>query len=69
MKLYCTTCGKDESHRSPRDDQERDWLRKKTGEGYVDDYWICARPWCRRIRKYLDAEPFGGGTVRMPVFD
>ncbi|MEU7154754.1 hypothetical protein AB0B79_26345 [Streptomyces sp. NPDC039022] len=44
-------------------------MRKKTGEGYVDDYWICARPWCRRVRKHLDAEPFGGRTVRMPVFD
>ncbi|MFI2241212.1 hypothetical protein [Streptomyces chrestomyceticus] len=34
----------------------------------MDDYWICARPWRRKIRKDLDAEPFGGRMARMPVF-
>ncbi|MFH8752378.1 hypothetical protein ACH4GK_24290 [Streptomyces rimosus] len=66
--LYCSTCKKEEPHRSPEGEREKQWLRRLTGKGYVDDYWICTRPGCRNIRYRWEGKTFDP-PERMPIFD
>ncbi|MEV7138316.1 hypothetical protein [Streptomyces tauricus] len=60
----CYTCGTDEPHRQPKDDRERNVIRKLAGKqkdnAFVDDYWICVTTDrdCRNIRYAYVAKPF-----------
>ncbi|MFH8404996.1 hypothetical protein ACH4FX_09495 [Streptomyces sp. NPDC018019] len=67
QNLYCSTCKRDEPHRSPEGEREVQWLRDLTGKGYVADYWICTRPGCRNVRHYFKGDTFDP-PARMPVF-
>jgi hypothetical protein len=58
--LACYTCGADQPHRQPRDEREREIIRKLTKKRYVEDYWICATTErdCRNIRYWWSIKPF-----------
>ncbi|TLS42432.1 hypothetical protein FE633_31125 [Streptomyces montanus] len=71
MTYRCYTCGTYEPHRQPRDDRERNVIRKlakkRKGNAFVDDYWICVSRDrdCRNIRYAYDDNPFDP-PVKMP---
>ena len=64
LKTYpCHTCRTYEPHRQPKDDRERDIIRRlaeKKPNAYVHDYWICVTGDrdCRNIRRAGRAKPF-----------
>ncbi|MEU2739329.1 hypothetical protein ABZ656_29165 [Streptomyces sp. NPDC007095] len=64
MTYPCYTCGSYQPHRQPRDDRERNIIRKLANlqkpNAYVDDYWICGRTDfdCRNIRTASRVKPF-----------
>jgi len=59
----CYTCGTYEPHRQPKDDRERNVIRKLENlkaNAYVEHYWICVTGDrdCRNIRSAGRVRPF-----------
>ncbi len=60
----CVTCNSDEEHR-PLTDSEKDWLKKKTGRKYVDEFLVCMAAGCRNLRTGSNKRPFKS-HLRLP---
>ncbi|WP_369236686.1 hypothetical protein AB5J56_29360 [Streptomyces sp. R21] len=53
-KMYCETCGHDETHRTLTK-TEQDKLRNSTGRKYIGDFFVCD---CGTLRTGLSSNPF-----------
>ncbi|WP_328898679.1 MULTISPECIES: hypothetical protein [unclassified Streptomyces] len=63
--LFCYTCDSREMHR-PLADDEKSWLRGKTGRMKVDEFFMCEAPECRNVRSGYVKRPFNP-VIRIPA--
>jgi len=55
--LSCFWCKSREEHRT-LSEKEKVWLRNEIGERYVEDYYMCLRDGCRKVRTYWKERRF-----------
>lgn len=62
---FCYTCDSDESHRRLTEN-EKTWLKNRTGRKSVEEFFMCKAPKCRNVRSGFNKRPFDP-VIRVPL--